>query len=570
MVEAVEGLSERVEQPEAKPTRQYSNAFAPAQLHGHGHGHGRGPMRVSHGGGSTTGAGSLRQASLRRSASSFIERPSLWYRITHADVRGILDSLLPIYSPNTLARRAWDLLIMALVIWTAITVPLSVSYGLPAMRLWDAIGYTVTGLFVIDLLVNFRTAFYNHQGELVRDAAAISANYMKVWFWIDLFGTIPFDSIVLWTGVLSGSSDNTLAALGFLKAPRMLRLGRLLRFLDSFKNAKIFRIVQLFLGMILISHWLACVWFMMYRFGGSEVSERWAFQEAEDVEPEKVSAYIKSFYFSFLLLMGDNIAAYNNFERTFFCVVELGGVFIYSAVMGQMATLVATMNVTISRHGWGGAGVPLFANLERGFLRALATRVQLASLHPGEAVFRAGDVGHTMYFIRKGCIAVSSTRGELCALLPPGQIFGEVALLSTGKRTANCTALGFVDLAVLGKQDLQVVMNDFQQSARLIRQRAAERLRELEATRKMWLPDPDEYDEHGTGAGWEAGGGAAAAGGGGGAGVPRQGRGGVQRQSSGVGDDGRGGGGDGSNGSGSSSGGGGGGGAAAATGFGGE
>ncbi|PNG99481.1 Potassium voltage-gated channel subfamily H member 7, partial [Tetrabaena socialis] len=306
----------------AQPTRQYSNAFAPAQLHGHGHGHGRGPMRVSHGGGSTTGAGSLRQASLRRSASSFIERPSLWYRITHADVRGILDSLLPIYSPNTLARRAWDLLIMArgqgeegrrggepkgsrprvdrghrhrglsaaafsqdvpssaaptsypvlpasppvipyhrpsdvpdpldglqaLVIWTAITVPLSVSYGLPAMRLWDAIGYTVTGLFVIDLLVNFRTAFYNHQGEMIRDSGAIATNYMKVWFWIDLFGTIPFDSIVLWTGVLSGSSDNTLAALGFLKVPRMLRLGRLLRFLDSFKNAKIFRIVQLFLG----------------------------------------------------------------------------------------------------------------------------------------------------------------------------------------------------------------------------------------------------------------------------------------------------------------------------------
>lgn len=46
--------------------------------------------------------------------------------------------------------------------------------------------------------------------------------------------------------------------------------------------------------------------------------------------------------------------------------------------------------------------VPLFASLERGFLRALALRVQLQSMQPAEPVFRVGDVGHCMYFIRKG------------------------------------------------------------------------------------------------------------------------------------------------------------------------
>ena len=86
-----------------------------------------------------------------------------------------------------------------------------------------------------------------------------------MWFWIDLVGTVPFDSLVIGVGLVdpNNASDNSaMAALGFLKAPRMLRLGRLLRFLDSFKNAKIFRIVQLFMAMILISHWLACIWYM--------------------------------------------------------------------------------------------------------------------------------------------------------------------------------------------------------------------------------------------------------------------------------------------------------------------
>ncbi len=89
-------------------------------------------------------------------------------------------------------------------------------------------------------------------------------------------------------------------------------------------------------------------------------------------------------------------------------------------------------------------------------MRALASRVQLLSLQPGESIFRVGDAGREMFFIRKGCIAVTSAHNEMFSLLQPGEIFRELALLSTGRRTANCTALGFVDLAVLGQHDLQV------------------------------------------------------------------------------------------------------------------
>lgn len=51
------------------------------------------------------------------------------------------------------------------------------------------------------------------------------------------------------------------------------------------------------------------------------------------------------------LQVGDNITAYNNYERTFMVVVLLGGTLLYSAVVGQMAILVATLNVAINRHG---------------------------------------------------------------------------------------------------------------------------------------------------------------------------------------------------------------------------
>lgn len=146
------------------------------------------------------------------------------------------------------------------------------------------------------------------QGELIRDSRAIARNYLKFWFWIDLFGTIPFDDFVIAVGIIDpdNTSDGTLAALGFLKAPRMLRLGRLLRFMDRMKNAKMMRIVQLFMFMCLLSHWLACVWYMMYRFGGKDGAEDWTFNVQEsDSEAGGATAYVITYYQSFLLLVRD-------------------------------------------------------------------------------------------------------------------------------------------------------------------------------------------------------------------------------------------------------------------------
>lgn len=42
--------------------------------------------------------------------------------------------------------------------------------------------------------------------------------------------------------------------------------------------------------------------------------------------------------------------AYNNVERVFMILVLLGGTLLYSAVVGHMAVLVATLNTTLNRH----------------------------------------------------------------------------------------------------------------------------------------------------------------------------------------------------------------------------
>ena len=62
-------------------------------------------------------------------------------------------------------------------------------------------------------------------------------------------------------------------------------------------------------------------------------------------------------------------------------------------------------------------------------------------------------------------MAVISASTEMLAVLPKNGFFGELALLATGRRTAQCVALSHCDLSVLMAHDLVKAMKDFPDSA---------------------------------------------------------------------------------------------------------
>ena len=58
--------------------------------------------------------------------------------------------------------------------------------------------------------------------------------YIGGWFWLDLFASLPYD-VIQYAIMASGEETTTdqLSALGLLKLPRLLRLGKLLKKLDQ-------------------------------------------------------------------------------------------------------------------------------------------------------------------------------------------------------------------------------------------------------------------------------------------------------------------------------------------------
>ena len=101
---------------------------------------------------------------------------------------------------------------------------------------------------------------------------------------------------------------------------------------------------------------------------------------------------------------------------------------------------------------------------------------------PGEVVFRQGDIGDSVYFIRSGEVEVVREDGpELAVLakLPAGHYFGEMALLSNEPRNATIRTTAETELAALGKHNfltmLSILPSTEENILKTIQKRAMER-----------------------------------------------------------------------------------------------
>lgn len=103
--------------------------------------------------------------------------------------------------------------------------------------------------FGIDILVSFRTGFI-HDGHLHMNPKDSADHYFEFWFWIDIFASIPFE--VFGDIIKSKSARKSIKMVKWFKIPRLLRLGRMLKFLKG--NAAYYRTFVAVFGFFLFIH----------------------------------------------------------------------------------------------------------------------------------------------------------------------------------------------------------------------------------------------------------------------------------------------------------------------------
>jgi len=87
--------------------------------------------------------------------------------------------------------------------------------------------------------------------------------------------------------------------------------------------------------------------------------------------------------------------------------------------------------------------LPLLANLETREQDLLASVLTERAYTPGQTVFHKGSKGFSCFLILEGSVDVRGDAGDRSAklaTLETGSIFGEVALLDHGRRSATCSA----------------------------------------------------------------------------------------------------------------------------------
>ncbi len=121
------------------------------------------------------------------------------------------------------------------------------------------------------------------------------------------------------------------------------------------------------------------------------------------------------------------------------------------------------------------AAIPLFHDLEPEHVAALAEVASEADAAPGQEIATQGAFGHAMYAVERGTADVV-LEGQKVGTLGPGDVFGEIAVLASGRRTATIVAGSPMKLIAIFKRDVWALERRSPEAAERLRRLVADRL----------------------------------------------------------------------------------------------
>ncbi|AWP01880.1 putative potassium/sodium hyperpolarization-activated cyclic nucleotide-gated channel 4-like [Scophthalmus maximus] len=121
------------------------------------------------------------------------------------------------------------------------------------------------------------------------------------------------------------------------------------------------------------------------------------------------------------------------------------------------------------------ASMPLFANADPNFVTSMLTKLKFEVFQPGDYIIREGTIGKKMYFIQHGVVSVL-TKGNKETKLSDGSYFGEICLLTRGRRTASVRADTYCRLYSLSVDNFNEVLEEYPMMRRAFETVALDRL----------------------------------------------------------------------------------------------
>ncbi|XP_035786978.1 potassium voltage-gated channel subfamily H member 8-like isoform X1 [Anopheles albimanus] len=246
-------------------------------------------------------------------------------------------------------KGCWDWMILVATFYVAIAVPYNAAF-VKTDRLTMVSDVVVEALFIVDILVNFRTTYVSRKGEVVSASKSIALNYLRGWFIVDLLAALPFDHLYA-SNVISGEESH----IHLVKLTRLLRLARLLQKMDRYSQYTAMILTLLMLCFSLVAHWLACVWYVIAEkerlINDADWDIGWIHTLAERLKipvsnVTHSEAYITALYFTFTSLTSvgfGNVSATTLSEKIFSIIMMLIGALMHAVVFGNVTAIIQRM-----------------------------------------------------------------------------------------------------------------------------------------------------------------------------------------------------------------------------------
>ncbi|KAM9243422.1 potassium/sodium hyperpolarization-activated cyclic nucleotide-gated channel 3 isoform 2-T2 [Dugong dugon] len=390
-----------------------------------------------------------------------------------------------IIHPYSDFRFYWDLIMLLLMVGNLIVLPVGITFfkeeNSPPWIVFNVLSDT---FFLLDLVLNFRTGIVVEEGaEILLAPRAIRTRYLRTWFLVDLISSIPVDYIFLVVELeprLDAEVYKTARALRIVRFTkilsllRLLRLSRLIRYIHQWEEifhmtydlaSAVVRIFNLIGMMLLLCHWDGCLQFLVPML--------------QDFPPDcwvsinhMVYKQVEQ-YMAFHKLPADTRQRIHEYYEHRY----QGKMFDEESILGELSEPLREEIINFTCRGLV-AHMPLFTHADPSFVTAVLTKLRFEVFQPGDLVVREGSVGRKMYFIQHGLLSVLA-RGARDTRLTDGSYFGEICLLTRGRRTASVRADTYCRLYSLSVDHFNAVLEEFPMMRRAFETVAVDRLRRI-------------------------------------------------------------------------------------------
>jgi hypothetical protein len=246
-----------------------------------------------------------------------------------------------IFLPNSKTIHFWEIFILILITFSVIVLPMETGLfiidklAMPEINgqyHYVGIEFFISLCLIFDLIFNFRTARYSKRGDLILNLSQIKQEYLRGYFFIDLFSIPPIDLIIY---CISGKTSSSDPFLLISKLPRLLRIVKLIKSLMKIKRGTILQAFILFLSYYLIAHYFACI--ICY-------TENYQKYDQFNIETLFTNMYSKYTSRAILILCGNNFLPINFAQRIIFVIMFYTGTLCDAIIFGNMAILFSKVN----------------------------------------------------------------------------------------------------------------------------------------------------------------------------------------------------------------------------------